>query len=293
MSANPAPRPLYDVGEAGSRSRSVDSTVRAEGPMSRTSNHHDPYYSPTSPVGRVRAERLTYIAPQPTAGNGWERTEPFDPSNGTVVNPTHETEGAQLLLDYYEAVRFDRHVYWLSIAAGLFGLGGLGVLIGWLASNTLVTVTGIGAGVFIAYALLTGSITLPKKAGAAKKALTSSGYFRDRSVLDGYLITTHSSAVIWEAIDLEERRRAVDYEAVRLRAHLHLTEHRQAELLQLQQQEQELRRRIVDMLDQRPDTSHLSDEMRDAFYSRHQLGRLSPESTQTLWDDEGASSNEP
>lgn len=287
MSANPAPQPLYDAGEAGSHSCSVDSTVRAEGPMSRTSKHHDPYYSPTSPVGRVRADRLKYLAPQPAAANAWDRTETFDPSSGTVVNPTHETEGAQLLLDYYEAVRRDRHIYWLSIVAGLFGLGGLGILIGWLASNPLVTVTGIGAGLLLAYALVTGSITLPGKAGAAKKALTSSGYFRDRSVLDGYLITTRSAAVIWEAIDLEERRRAVDYEAVRLRAHLHLTEHRQTEITQLQQQELELRQRIVVMLDQHPDTSHLSDEIRDNFGTHVNFGRLSPESTQMIWGDEG------
>lgn len=255
--------------------------------MTRTSNHHDPYYSPSSPVGRVRAERLKYLAPQPAAGNAWERTETFDPSNGTVVDPAHDAEGALLLLDYYEAVRRDRHIYWLSFAAALFGFGGLGVLIGWLTSDVMFTIIGIGGGLFIAYALLTRSITLPGKAGAAKEALTSSGHFRDRSLLDGYLITTHSSAVIWEAIDLEERRRAVDYEAVRLRAHLHLTERRQAEILQLQQQEQELRRRIVDMLDQRPDTSHLSDEMRDNFGTRVGLGRLSTESTQTMWGDEG------
>lgn len=223
--------------------------------MTRTINHHDPYYSPASPVGRVRADRLKYLAPQPAAGNAWERTETFDPSSGTVVDPAHELEGAQLLLDYYEAVRRDRHVYWLSVVAGPIGVGGLGVLIGWLASNVLFTVTGIGAGLFLAYALLTGSITLPGKAGAAKKALTMSLYFRDRSVLDGYLITTRSPAVIWEAIALEQRRRAVDYEAVSLSAHLHLTEHRQTEITQLQQQEQELRRRIVDMLDPRPDTT--------------------------------------
>lgn len=255
--------------------------------MTRTSNHHDPYYSPTSPVGRVRAERLKYLAPQPAAGNAWERTESFDPSNGTVVDPAHEPEGALLLLDYYEAVRRDRHVYWLSIVAGSFGFGGLGILIGSLTSDVMFTIIGIGIGLFIAYALLTGSITLPGKAGAAKEALMSSGYFRDRSVLDGYLITTHSPAVIWEAIGLEERRRAVDYEAVHLSAHLHLTEHRQTEITQLQQQEQELRRRIVDMLDHRPDTTHLSDEMRDNFGAHITLGPLSPNSVQTIWGEGG------
>lgn len=287
MSANPRPHPLYDVGEAGYRSCSVDSIVRAEGHMSRNSNHYDPYYSPTSPVGLVRAERIKYLAGESRTRSSWDRTENFDPSSGTVVDPAHETEGAQLLLDYYEAVRHDRLVRQASIPAALFGIGGLSALIAWIFSNLLFGVAGVGIGAFIAYAILEGSVALPRRSHAAERALRSSGYFRDRSVLDGYLITTHNPAVIWEAIDLEERRRSVDYEAVRLSSHLHLPQHRQTEITQLQQQEHELRRQIVDMLDQRPDTAYLSDETRDNFGARVSFGRLSTESTQMMRGDEG------
>lgn len=289
MSANPAPRPLYDVGEAGCRSCSVDSNVRAEGPMSRTSYHHDPYYSPTSTVGQLRADRLKYLlGSTDTDRNPWERAEKIDPTAETVVDPDHEDEGALLLLDYYEAVRRDRHVRQLSLVSAFLGIGGLGVLIAWLTSNYLIGAAGLCLAMFVGYMFLTGSITLPGKAGAAKEALESSGYFRDISMLDGYLITTPSPAAVWEAIDLEERRRAVDYEAVRLSAHTHLTEHRQTEITQLQQQEQELRRLIVDMLDpQRPDSTNLSDETRAAFHSRRPFAPLSTESTQMMWSEGG------
>lgn len=243
--------------------------------MSRTSNHYDPYYSATSPVGMVRAERPKYLGTDYRSREQWERTEGEDPSSATVVDPAHQAEAAQLLLGYYEAVRRDRIIRQVSIPVALFGIGGIGYLLGWLLNNTLVTVTGLALGAFIAYTILNGWSPLPQKAPAAKRALESSNYFRDRSILDGYLITTHDQAVIWEAADLEQRRQVVDYEAERLGEHAHLSEHRKAEITDLQEEEQQLRRRIVDMLDpQQPDTRHLSDEARAAFAARAVRGTM-------------------
>lgn len=247
--------------------------------MSRTSTHYDPYYSPSSPVGRVRAERTKYLLGflgEPASP--WDAAESLDPSRETVVAPAHEVEAARLLLDYYEAVRRDRRVQLAATLGSFFGVGGLLVLIGWMSGNALIALGGAGAGVFGAYGLLTGIITLPGKAGAAKGALKMSEYFRDRGVLDGYLITARSAEVIWEAAGLEARRRTLDYEVERLRSHPHLPEHRQDEILRLQGQEQELRRTIVDMLDPQTQTP--------AQPSRVSLGRLSPESTKMLWGDE-------
>ena len=283
MSANPNRRRLYDVGEAGSRSRSVDSSVRAEGPMNRTSNHYDPYYSPTSPVGRVRAARPKYLGTDFRTREQWERTEGEDPSSRKVVDPAHEEEAAQLLRSYYEAVRRDRIIGKVSILASFFGLSGIGILCGWLFSNLMFTVTGIAFGVFIAYQILNGWNPFVEKAPAAKRELKASKYFRDRSVLDGYLITTHNQAVVWEAVGLEQRRRTVDLEAVRLGSHLHLPEHRKTEIADLQRQEQELRQRIVDMLDPEPDTRHLSDEARAAVAARAVRGLM----VYPRWDEGG------
>lgn len=218
---------------------------RTPGPATE---HDDPYYSPTSPVGRVRAERPKYLGTDFRTRERWEKTEGEDPSSHTVVDPAYEEEAAQLLRSYYEAVRRDRILGKVSILASFFGLSGIGFLCGWLFSNVIFTVTGIGFGVFIAYQILNGWNPFVEKAPAAKRELESSMHFRDRSVLN-YLITTHDHAVIWEAIDLEKRRQMVDNGAVRLGAHPHLSEHRKAELTELQEQEQQLRRRIVDMLD--------------------------------------------
>lgn len=258
--------------------------------MSRTSNHYDPYYSPASLVGQVRSDRVKYLLgfnDQPR--NRWERTEQIDPSAATVVDLAHEADAAQLLLNYYEAVRRDRNVHRLSIVVAFFGVGGLGVLLGLLLNDFfIIALLIVGFGVYIAYSLLTESITLPGKAGAAKRALEESEYFRDLTVLNGYLITTHDPGVIWEAINLEKRRQMVDNETVRLRGHLHLPQHRKDEIAQMQPQEQDLRRQIVDMLDpQRPDTTHLSDEMRDSFGVRLPLDSLSPDSVQTMWGEGG------
>lgn len=247
--------------------------------MSRTNPHHDPYYPPTSSVGMVRAERPKYLGVDARSRFHWAETESRDPSSATMVDPDHEAEGAQLLLDYYEAVRFDRALWQASVSVAFFGFGSLGVLCGWLFSNYTFTLIGIAVGIVTAYAFLTGFFTLSERARDAMRAFHASEYFRDRRPLDGYLITTPDQREVWEALGLEWCRAAIDDAAGRLRAHLHLSEHRNAEIIQLQQQEQELRRRIVDMLDpQRPDTTHhLSDELRAAFYSRHQLRRLSPE----------------
>ena len=289
MSANPTRRRLYDLGEAGSRSRSVDSTVRVEGSMKDCiSTHYDPYHSPTSPVGMVRADRPKYLGYDYRSRSRWEATEEKDPSSDMVIDPAHETEAAQLLLAYYEAVRRDRIVCKASLPLAFFGIGGIGILLGWLLHNIMVGAVGAALGVFIAYLILNGGFPLPMKTGAARRALDRSGYFQDRSILDGYLITTHSQEVIWEAVDLERRRRAVDLLAVRLGSHLHLPEHRKIEITELQHQEQELRRQIVEILDpQRTDTAHLFDEVRDNFGARFNFGRLSAESTRMMWGEGG------
>lgn len=257
--------------------------------MSRTRDHYDEYYSPTSPVGKVRAERAKYlIGVSDTQRYAWERAEDLDPSNGTVVDPAHEDEGAQLLLAYYEAVLRDRHLRVVMVIAFLGGGGGIGILLGWLASSPVITLSGICLATFFSYLTLTGQLTIRSKARATKIAFKSSGYFRDRTILDAYLITTQSAAAVWEATDLEQRRRAADHEANHLRGHLLLTHHREADLAQLQNREQELRRRIVDMLDpQRSDDLYLSDE-HAAFAARNGLGSLTPEGgTQTIGSDKG------
>ncbi|PRB63336.1 MULTISPECIES: hypothetical protein [unclassified Microbacterium] len=173
--------------------------------MSHAISQYDEHYSPTCPVGMVRARRTSYLAPHPGAGSAWERYEAADPSSGTVVDPAYEDKAAKLLLDYYEAVRRDRRIYRVALAASVFGLGGLGVLAGWLADNYLISVVGVMLGVITGWLLLTGSITLPEKAATAQRVLASSGLFRDRTVLAGYLITTRSSTAIWEATELEQQ----------------------------------------------------------------------------------------
>lgn len=223
---------------------------------------YDPYYSPTSPVGLVRAERVKYLFGFSIPPRGqWEHAEQIDPSQDTLVDPQHEAEGAQQLLDYYEAVRHDRRVRRVAIAIAFLGIGGVSALVGWLLSNLMVGTFGVVVGICIAYWILVGEITLPGKAGAALSELKESGHFRERGLLSGYLVTTHDPAVTWEAAGLEQRRQHVENAATRLRGHSHLPAHREAEIAQLQNQGQELRRRLVDMLDpQRPDTTDSSED---------------------------------
>lgn len=132
--------------------------------MSRISDHYDEYYSPTSPVGKMRAERAKYlIGVSDSQRYAWERAEDLDPSNGTIVDPAHEAEGAQLLLDYYEAVRRDRFRRVVMVIAFLGGGGGIGVLLGWLASAPMITFSGICLAAFLSYLTLTGQLTIRSK----------------------------------------------------------------------------------------------------------------------------------
>lgn len=218
--------------------------------------NYDPCYSPASPVGKVRALRVKYLLAFPDQPR---RAEQLDPSENTLVDPEHEYDGAQQLLDYYEAVRHDRRVRWVAIAIAFLGVGGVSVLVGWLTSSLLVCTGGVAVGIIVAYWIGNGDITLPVRAGAALSALKTSGYFRERDLLSGYLVTTQDPAVIWEATGLEQRRQYVDHEAARLRAHSYLPAHRETEIAALQAQEQELRRRIVDVLDPKSPDGHPSD----------------------------------
>jgi hypothetical protein len=255
------------------------------GPMSRTSNHHDQYYSPTSPVGRVRAERVKYLLGLAERGPvAWDQTEKIDPTTATAVDPTHEIEASQLLLDYYQTVRRDRRIRQVAMLVSFFGIGGVSVLIGSMFNNALVALGGAAAGIIGVYGILAGIITLPGTAGAAKHVLKTSGYFRDLGLLGGYLITTRSAAALWEAAGLEEQRQSIDYEAVRLRSHPYLPDHRQAEITRLDAQEQALRQKIVDMLDpQTPSPSYFPGEMSANFGALISLGRLAPDGVQTMW----------
>lgn len=239
-------------------------------------HHNDEYYSPTSLIGLVRAERVKYLVGfLDERRRAWELTEKIDPSQNTVVEPGHEAEGAQQLLEYYEAVRRDRRLRLVITAGSFLGIGGLSVLVAWLSSNLLFGVAGVAIGMGVSYWIWIGTIAVPATAGAALSAFETSGYFRDRSPLSGYLVTTSDRHVIWKALDLEQCRRSVDDVGTRLRAHVHLSAQRELEITKLQEQERELRQQIVDMLDPRPSAADsLADETRAAVAHRIGLGPI-------------------
>lgn len=217
----------------------------------RRREHHDAYYSPTSLVGSVRADRVRYLRgfndePQ------WNWMAGRDPSENTVADPDHEAEAAQLLFEYYRTVRRDRLVRRLLAVLAFVGFAVPSILLGSLTGNQLIGPIGAAIGLYFAVGIACREFRTPSAAGAAAHALEASGYFRDRSPLSEYRITTADQGAMWQALDLERQRAALEDEVDRRRTFLHLSVKCGRDIVEMKGQERELRRRIIELLDPKP-----------------------------------------